>query len=365
MAMELSKKTWKLGFGVGGQKTREVNVRAGDLRGLSEAVSKAKKRFGLDPKAVVHGCYEAGRDGFWIHRALTETLSYDNVVVDPSSIEVNQRKRRAKSDRIDLKKLLRDLWRYHNGERDVWSVARVPTVEQEDDRRVHRELKRLTEERTGHGNRIQALLMTMGIQAKPTKGFAQALDTMTQYDGAALPPHLLGELKREYARYQLVEQQMKELRDTIKTRTKNADKPAERKAAELTTLVGIGSQGAWVLSHELFGWRTFNNRKEVGAAVGLTPTPFDSGQSDKEQGISKSGNWRVRTLMTQLTWSWLRFQPDSQLSQWYQSKFGAGTKRSRRVGIIALARKLVIALWHYVEHGVVPEGARTRALPAA
>lgn len=363
MAMELSKRTWKLGFGVGNRKCREVNVPAGDLDRLSEEIERAKRRFGLDPECTVRSCYEAGRDGFWIHRALC-ARGNENVIIDPGSIEVNQRKRRAKNDGLDVKKLLKDLARYHESDADVWSVVRVPSVEVEDERRVHRELERLTSERTAHRNRIQALLVSVGIQHRPSKAFADDLDQMRLWDGSPLPPQLTAELRREYERLKLVEDQMRELRSLMKARLEAPQSVGDNQAAQLATLVGIGAQGGWVLAKELFAWRQFRNRREVGSCVGVTPTPFDSGESDREQGISKAGNRRVRTLLTQLAWIWLRYQPNSQLSRWFQERFGRGTKRSRRVGIIALSRKLLIALWHYVEHGVVPDGARTRLLPS-
>jgi transposase len=225
-------------------------------------------------------------------------------------------------------------------------------------------LGRLTKERTGHRNRIQSLLVTVGVRMKVTQRFGDELETIKQWNGQQLPTQLAAEIKREYSRLKLVEEQMREIREQIKVRIKEPQNKSDEKAADLTMLVAIGRQGAWVLSKELFGWRSFQNRGEVGSLVGLTPMPYDSGESEREQGISKAGNRRVRTLLTQLAWGWLRFQPQSRLAIWYQERFGRGNKRSRRVGIIALARRLLIALWHYVEHGVVPEGARMRAVLA-
>ncbi len=363
MAMELSKRTWKLGFGVGDRKCREVNVLSGDLTAMSDAIEKAKRRFGLEGEVRIRTCYEAGRDGFWIHRALT-AQGIENVIVDPGSIEVSQRKRRAKNDGLDVKKLLKNLALYHESDRDVWSVVRMPSVEEEDERRVHRELERLTKERTGHRNRIQALLFGVGIRLKPTKQFLAELEALRLWDGNSVPRQLAAELRREYARLQQVETHIDELRKLFVERIQQPRNSGDEKAAQLTTLVSIGAQSGWVLSKELFAWRQFRNRREVASCVGLTPTPFDSGDSEREQGISKAGNRRVRTLLTQLAWSWLRYQPDSKLTRWFDERFGRSTKRSRRVGIIALARKLLIALWHYVAHGVIPDGARTRPLPS-
>ena len=364
MAMELSKRTWKLGFGVGGRKSRKIDVEAGNLVQLLEAIAKSKEKLGLDGDTTVRSCYEAGRDGFWIQRALT-SLGIDNIVVDAASIEVNRRNRRAKSDRLDVERLLNKLVTYHEHDVDVWRVVRVPSVLDEDDRRPHRERGRLTKERTQHRTRIQALLATMGIERKSTKDFVAWLDRVRLWDDSPLPANLKAELKREYARLQLAEEQLKELKQLIESRVKTPQTESDKMAAQLSELVGVGPLGAWILVKELFAWREFHNRREVGAIVGLTPTPYNSGNSNREQGISKAGNPRVRTLMTQLAWIWLRYQPDSQLSRWFEKKFGLGANRSRRVGIIAVARKLLIALWRWVAQGVLPEGARTRALAAS
>jgi transposase len=356
MAMELSKKTWKLGFNIGGQRHRIVNVDAGDLLGLEMAIGAARERFRLPLGVAVKGCYEAGRDGFWIHRALT-AMGIENVIVDPASIEVNRRGRRAKSDRIDVKKLLKKLVQYHEGDQGCWSVVRIPSIQDEDERRPHRELERLKKERTGHRSRIQALLFAHGPRLKPGRGFLAALEAATQWDGEPLPAKLKEEAKREYERLLLVEKQIKALEGEISEHLKSPNNRGDEKAAQLTQLKGIGLAGGWVLSKELFAWRSFNNRKELGGLVGLTPTPFNSGDGEREQGISKSGSRRIRCLMVQLAWAWLRFQPRSNLTLWFNERYGAGTKRSRRVGIVALARRLLIALWRFVERGVVPEGA--------
>ena len=304
-------------------------------------------------------CYEAGRDGFWIHRALA-SHQIENVVVDPASIEVNRRRRRAKTDRLDVERLLKGLVTYHEHDRDTWAVVRVPSAAAEDERRVHRELDRLTKERTGHRARIQALLATVGVERKPTKDFVQWLEHAQAWDGRALPSALRAELGREYVRLQLVEQQMDALRAEMEQRIEQPQTKADEQAKRLQELVAIGPLGSWILAKELLAWRAFSNRKQVGAIVGLTPTPFDSGDSEREQGISKAGNWRVRKLMTQLAWTWLRHQPDSRISRWYADKFAAGASRARRVGIIAVARRLLVALWRWADQGVVPDGARLR-----
>jgi len=356
MAMELSKKTWKLGFGIGEQKHRIVNVEAGDLLALELAIEQAKERFQLPHDAKVRSCYEAGRDAFWIHRALG-ARGIDNLIIDPASIETSRRGRRVKTDRVDVKMLLRKLTGYHRGDEDVWSVVRVPSLDDEDERRSHRELERLKKERTAHRNRIQGLLVTLGVHLKPGPRFIKKLSMVRLWNGEPVPPHLKAELEREYDRFNLLQQQVRDIEQQQNERLVSPKSTSDEKAARMAMLKGIGPQSGWVLSKELFGWREFNNRKQVGALVGLTPTPFDSGQSDREQGISKSGSRRLRTLMLQLAWFWLRYQPNSKLTCWFNENYGAGTKRNRRVGIVAVARKLLVALWKYVERGELPEGA--------
>lgn len=357
MSMELSSASWVLAFSMGGVKHRRVTVPSGDQEGTLGAIEKSKRHLGLKAEARVVSCYEAGRDGFWIHRWLASER-VENVVVDSSSIEVDRRARRAKTDRLDAEKLLDLLVRHDRDERHrVLRVVRVPSAEQEDARRLHREIERLKKERTGHTNRIRGLLVTLGIRLKPGVEFPSELEKARQWDGSPVPDGMREELTREHARRQLLEEQIFELDRRRSMRVKRPADLAEQKASKLVRLKGIGAIGGWTLSKEMFGWRTFRNRREVGAAAGLTGTPFASGSIRRDQGIAKSGNARIRSLMVELSWRWLTWQPNSQLSQWFHERFGAGGKRHRRVGIVALARKLLIALWRFVEQDVVPEGA--------
>jgi transposase len=362
IAFELSRRTWKLGITVGfGQKARERNVRAGDLAGLQEEIQGARKRFGLSRSAPVYSCYEAGRDGFWIHRALEE-MGLQNVVVDPSSIEVPRRKRRAKTDRLDVQKLLRLLIRYRLGENKVWSLVRVPSVEEEDNRHLHRELIALKRERTAHINRIKGLLASVGVQLKPRwRLLREQLEQIRLWDGSRLPAALHCRLLREYDRFLLLQRQIRELQAERAEILREDRSRAAESARKMMTLRGVGVNGAWLLAWELFSWRDLRNRRQIGALSGLTPTPHSSGDSGREQGISKAGNRYVRTLAIEMAWAWLRFQPHSQLSQWYQERFGRGGPRLRRIGIVALARKLLIALWRWSEQDVLPTGAELRA----
>jgi transposase len=359
MAFELGWMEWKLAFTTSpGQKPRVKTIAARDLEALQEQIAKSKKRFGLAADAAVRSCYEAGRDGFWLHRYLV-AKGIDNVIVDSASIEVNRRRRRAKNDRLDALKLVSMLLRYHGGERKVWSVVRVPSVADEDARQFHRDLETLKDERTQHVNRIKGLLASQGVELwRVDKDFAQWLATVRCWDGTALPAELQARLLREWERWQIVDQQVQELEKNRQQRIRKNDTPHVTKVRQLLGLCGIGPNGAWLLMYELFGWRQFANRKQVGAIVGMTPTPYDSGDTSREQGISKAGNRRLRRLLVELAWCWLRWQSTSALSQWYWRRFGTGKARLRKIGVVAVARKLLIALWKYVENEEVPAGAQ-------
>jgi len=356
MALELSATTWKLTFG-DGAKHRQGSVPAGDMGKLREALAQVKQRFGLPAATRVVSCYEAGRDGFWLHRQL-RNMGIDNDVVDSSSIEVNRRKRRAKTDRIDGEHLLTKLMRYHAGERGGWSVVRVPSVAEENARRLHGEFERLKHERASQQCPPQGLLVTQGIRAKVDAGFGRRLEALKLWDGSALPAGLKGELVREHERLKLLEDQIKALEAQRRERLRAPSRPAERQVVQLMRLGAIGPASAWLFVMEFFGWRVLRNRREVAALAGLAGTPYNSGEAEQDQGISKAGNRRVRAMAVEIAWLWLRYQPHSALAQWYQRRFAGGGKRMRRVGIVALARRILVALWRYLEHGVLPDGAR-------
>jgi transposase len=356
MAFELGEKNWKLSLGDGVRSPSHYTVAAGDTAALLECIAKAKARCGLAPEASVGSCYEAGRDGFWLHRWLI-AHGTDNIVVDSASIEVNRRARRVKTDRLDGDKLLAMLIRYGAGERRVWSVVRVPTPEEEDARRAHRELGRLGHERIAHINRIRALLVLHNLRVKYVGG--RLWQRWWTGHANELAPRVRTEIERESARLLLVKKQM----DMIEAAQHQAVAAgSEAQVARLARLRGIGMSSGWVLAKELFGWRCFRNRREVAGCLGLTPSPYASGESETEQGISKAGNRRVRTLMVELAWSWLRYQPQSELSQWFNRRFAGGGKRLRRIGIVALARRLAIALWRYLEYGLIPQGAQLKPI---
>jgi len=302
-------------------------------------------------------CYEAGRDGFWIHRSLTAD-GIENHVLDSASIEVSWRKKKVKTDRVDVIALLRLLMRYMNGEKEALHAIRIPTVEAEDQRRLNRERDRLIKERGAHSARIKSLLIAHGIRLEKMSDLPLLLPTAkVAVIGYDLPADLKAELEREFARYELADKQIKKLEKLQIERTEAEGVPATRNIQHLRSLKGVGWQSSWILCMEFFNRREFKNAKQVGACAGLTPTPYDSGDSIREQGISKAGNKRVRKLMVELAWLWVRYQPGSKLTLWFQKRFGSGGKRMRRIGIVALARKLLIALWRYLETGVIPEGA--------
>lgn len=356
IGIELSSKKWRLALSAGGQRVREQWIDAGDRERLALEIIATKGRFGLPKDAKVISCYEAGRDGFWVHRLLSE-LGVENVVVDAASIKVSRRARRAKTDPIDARDLLANLIRHSGGEKDVWKVVRVPSEEQEDKRRLHRSLERLKKEKTQHRSRVYSLLATQGVRPSNLNAFLADLDAARIWDDKPLPPGLKAEIERERDRLSLVQEQIRAITKEQRERLKEASSPELEKVKLLTKLRGIGVDSSWILVMEFFGWREFRNRGQVGGAAGLGGTPYSSGSTELEQGISKAGNPLVRTRMVELAWLWIRFQPRSELSQWFTRRFAGGGSRSRRVGIVAVARKLLIALWHLVEHGVVPQGA--------
>ena len=355
VAMELSNKNWKLAFG-DGSKMRHRSIPARCEGVLVQEVVRAKEKLGLSADARVVCCYEAGRDGFWIDRML-KSHGFENYVMDPASIEVPRRSRTRKTDRLDAEKLLQLLLRAELWEqRKAFSTVRVPTEEQEAELRIHRERERLVKERTGHRARMKSLLVLHSIEVgNPAKAPIQRLRDWRDKSLAAASAE---ELKREQQRLLLVEEQLRRVEKHQDIELEQPHTPAGQKAQKLCRLKAVGPQGGWVLAHECFGWRTFANRKHLGSFAGLTGTPFDSGETLREQGISKAGSGRVRTTMIELAWNWVRWQPGSALTHWFVDRYvRAGTSRSKRKGIVALARKLLVALWKFVEHDVVPEGA--------
>jgi transposase len=360
MALELSNAEWKLGFTIGlGQAPRLRILKARNLDGLEREIELGKERFGLPKEAAVFSCYEAGRDGFWLHRFL-EANGVKNLVVDSASIEVSRRFRRAKTDRLDVGKLLNMLVRYHQGEPKVWSVVHVPSRAVEDQRQLHRELLALKREQTHHINRIKGVLASQGVVLEVKTDFLKQLEQARLWDGSSVPAGLHTLLAREQERLELVRAQIHQIEVTRKEALRTSQDPAIEQVRRLLKLKGIGVNSAWVYVMEFFSWRAFRNRRELGSLSGLTPTPYQSGESARERGINKAGNRPVRAMAIEIAWAWLRNQPDSLLSRWYHLRFAKGSSRLRRIGIVALARKLLISLWQYLEYGVLPEGAQLK-----
>jgi len=360
VALELGCDKWVLASATqAAEKPRFRTVAARNLAAFNEEIAKAKARFGLPADAPVCTCYEAGRDGFWLHRALTK-LGITNVVVDASSIEVNRRQKQIKSDPVDAAKLVNMLCRYHAGERKVWSVVNVPSVQDEDGRQLHRGMKDVQRQKTECSNRIKGLLASQGLTAAVDAKFRTTLANLRDWADQPVPAGMQTRLLQEFAVWETLHRQE---RDCANEQERQLREGQDRRLEQMRRLMGlkaVGARTAWILVMELFSWRAIKNGKELGALVGLTPVPFDSGKSQREQGISKAGNKHVRCLMVELAWMWLRWQPESALSQWYQRRFGAGNKRARKVGIVALARKLLIALWRFVDQGELPAGAHEK-----
>jgi len=356
LAIELGKKQWKLCFSEG-DKIRHRNVKGGDAKAVIDEIELCKNKFGMPADTPVLSCYEAGRDGFWLHHYL-EQNNVINKVFDSSSIEVNRRAKRMKTDRVDAQKLVRLLMRMMLwGESKVCAVVQVPSEEQEAQMRTGRERERLVKERTGHVVRIRSLLKLKGIEVGGLKmiDFRKLRDPMNK----SLPEEMIIEMERERDRMQLVEEQIKKVEATQKQSICDDKELSDTKVkvVKLMTLRGIGTQTAWLLAHEFF-WRKFKNRKEVGACAGLTGCPYDSGETRQEQGISKAGSRRVRAGCVEMAWNWVRYQPESKLTQWFKQRCGAKpTSRTKRISIVALARKLLIALWKHIELDQLPEGA--------
>lgn len=355
MAMELSNRKWKLAFG-NGERMRRKSVDARERGALLEEVRRAKSQLGLAASAPVVCCYEAGRDGHWVYRWLSAE-GLEVLEIDSSSIETAQGRKHVKTDRVDAEKLLDLLLRYCLGFRQAFRVVRVPDEQAEASQRLHREDEYLLRQRGRIGNRIQGLLVAQGISAaRWGKDFERWLEGVRLWNGAGLSEELKSELRRLHGQYELFAEQLRQVQAAYAEELVSGNAVGETRR-RLERLKAMGPKSSRVLAAEAFSWRQFANTRQVGAMAGLTPTPSHSGDRRTEQGIAKAGNWRVRRVMIELAWLWLRWQPGSALSRWFHRRFAHGGRRSRRIGIVALARKLLIALWRYVEAGVIPEGA--------
>lgn len=357
MAIEIGERQWKLGFSTGmGQRPRIRTIEARSLARLEEEIRSAKARFKVSESAPVHSCYEAGREGFWPHRALTK-LGVQNLVVDSASIEVSRRARRSKSDRLDVVKLCEQLMRHLAGEKRVWSVVRVPTVTQEDQRQLQRELMTAKRDRGRIVVRVKALLCTQGLRSGRRGALPQNVALLKRWDGEPLPQRLCARIEREVAKAKLLDEQIRLMERQRKQWLKSGRDPVLDQVRKLLKLRAIGIETAWLLPVEIFSWRKFRNVRELGALVGLCPTPHQSGDMKRELGITKAGNRFLRAQMIEIAWGWLHYQPQSALARWYVRKYGSAGPAQRKKGIVALARKLIVALWKYLEHDEIPADA--------
>lgn len=363
VALELSQKTWLVTLhSPDRDRMSRHKLEGGDHVGLLELIEKVRRRaadkLGSVPRVV--SCYEAGYDGFWLHRLL-EAAGILNFVFDPASIAVEQRSRRTKTDRIDGELLLRTLMAYLRGEPRVVRIVRVPSVAQEDARRSSRERDRLVKEQTGHTNRIKALLRLAGMAVGYPRrsNWLDWLAKQRDWQGQPLSPHLLAEVTREHARLMLVRKQLVALEQAQDRACAVPEQTVERRD-RLERLKALGPALSTTMTYEVF-YKDFHNRRQVASYVGLAPSPWQSGGIDREQGISKAGNPRARVKAIELAWLWLRHQSDSELSHWFRTRTANAGKRARRIAIVALARKLIVALWRYLTTGLVPAGATMKA----
>ena len=368
LAIELSCSTWLVAARLPGiEKPHLHRIDGGNTAALFALISSLRARVvhRLGTAIEVACCFEAGRDGFWLHRLLT-AHGVTSHVLEPTSILVNRRARRAKTDRLDAEGMLRVLAAYLRGDRQACRMVRVPTPDEEDAKRTHREREHLVKERLRIENRIEALLFTQGIRDRPSlRSWTRDLAALRTGDGRQMPHHLQTELDRLRRRLVLT---LELIREVEAERDEAADaKPQDqtcRKIAALCRIRGIGENFAAVLTREVF-YRSFDNRRQLASYVGITPMPYQSGGMDRDRRISRAGNPRARTTMIQLAWLWLRYQPSSELAEWFRKRVGTLAGRTRRIAIVAMARKLLIALWRYVETGVLPAGVEIRAETAA
>lgn len=361
VSMELSRSKWLITSVLpgNGEKMSRHCIVAGNLAELfapfAKLCERSKGKTGRSYPII--SLQEAGLDGFWIHRVL-EQEGIESYVVDPASIATSRRRRRAKTDCIDGEALLRALMAYKRGETRVCAMVRAPSPEEEDHHRLCRERKTLTNERVCHVNRIKGLLFSQGVtDYEPLrKDRRQRLEELRTGDGRALPPHMKTQICRELDRVELLLEQIKTVEDERHAAVSAQIAETQASPAKmLLEIKGIGAEFAAVLASECL-YRKFDNRRQVAAYAGLAPTPWQSGSVDREQGVSKAGNPRLRTTLIQMSWLWLQHQPKFALTQWFKEHVQSNGGRMKKSTIVALARKLLIALWKYATSGVVIEG---------
>lgn len=368
VALELSRKSWLVTMhSPDRERISRHKLAGGDHAELLAVIERVRQRAAraLGSAPAVVSCYEAGYDGFWLHRLLT-AAGITSHVFDPASIAVEQRGRRAKTDRIDGEQLLRTLMAHCRGEPRVVRIVRVPSPAQEDARRDTRERQRLAQEQTAHINRLKSLLRLVGVAVgnPRRRDWLSWLSAQRDWQGQAVPPHMLAEIRREHARLMLVREQLAALeKPPAQAQLTPAAAEMARRKEHLLRLKSLGPAFSATLTNEVF-YKDFDNRRQVASYVGLVPSPWQSGGSSREQGISKAGNPRARQATIELAWLWVRHQPDSALTQWFLMRIANASKRLKRIAIVALARKLIVALWRYVTTGLVPDGAVLKPVKA-
>lgn len=370
VALELSNGSWKLALQDGKHQNPAIQTISADqpARRLAEAVdiiAKIRSKWAIDPATRTVVLYEAGQDGFWIQRALSKIDGFEVHVCDPSSIPVARHARRAKTDRLDAIRLVECLLAWLRGERGRMRLIHIPSADEEAQRHLVRDRGQMQKEVLQHYDRIRKLLRTVGCWQSVDSDIGKQITQgqLRCHDGSALPSQLQQRLSRECERLALAEQQFAMLEKNLIEQLPPA---LQERVTQLRKLKAIGPVGAVRMVLELF-WREFDNRRQVGACVGLVPQPYDSGNSRVDQGISKQGNRRVRSLSIELAWLWLRYQPDSAIAKWYLRRVHGNekNKRGKRIAIVAVARRLVIALWRYLVQGEVPEGAVLKKVKGA
>ena len=364
VAIELSFSSWLVAIRwPGAEKSRLHRVAGGDTAALLALIAEQRSHLSDKLGRIAHVicCFEAGRDGFWLQRLLSASGVAVHVL-EPTSILVNRRARRAKTDRLDAEGMLRLLSAWLGGDRQLCSMVRVPTPDEEDAKRPHRERQHLVQEKLQIENRIEALLFTQGIRGRPSlRSWDRDLAELHTGDGRALPPLLRAELDRLRRRLVLVLELIREVEaERADTLAETAEDVMTQKIVALQRIYGIGMNFAAVLVREIF-YRSFDNRRQLASYVGIAPMPYQSGGMDRDRSISRAGNPRARTTLVQIAWLWLRYQPGSALATWFRERVGSLQGRTRRIAIVAMARKLLIALWRYVETGALPNGVVLRA----
>ena len=374
VAIEISRKSWVVGVkNPVSEKIGLHSLAPADVEALRDLIEKqrAKAERALDQDVRALCCYEAGYEGFWLERWLEKEMSIETVVLDPASLLVNRKAKQRKTDRIDAKKMVRALLAHDRGDAAVLSQVRVPSVEEEDRKRLLRERQRLVKARTSLTNSIKGLLKLHGVFDLDPRagGFDEKFSGVVTAYGSPFPPRARQEIERLKERLSLVQRQIAEVeaeRDAVVQAgadvpiadvPEGSEEQAAAKIAALTRLKSVGENDATVLVHEIF-YRGFRNRRELASWAGLTPTPWASGDTQHDQGIGRDGPAWIRAQLIQLAWRWLRYQPESALSTWFEKRTAGSRGRMRKVMVVALARKLLIALWRFAETGLVPTGAK-------